>query len=146
MYSMQILRRNPRLNLVFPITLKWFNYLTFKAAGKSTYFSTRQNEHEMNFLSIHPLAEPWSPWFWHWAILPMHWLTCSQNSSFLCSFSRQGIADASSALLFWLNENVEYFVLLCLNMAAAISLNAKTAHPDFSVADLHRPAWLHRVH
>jgi len=31
--------------------------------------------------------------------------------SFSCSFSRQGIADASIALLFWLNENVLIYII-----------------------------------
>ena len=43
MYSMQILRFKPRLKFLFPICLNEFNYLTFKAAWESTYFSTRQN-------------------------------------------------------------------------------------------------------
>ena len=42
MYSMQILRRNARLNFVLPISLNHINNLTFKALWESTYFSTRQ--------------------------------------------------------------------------------------------------------
>ena len=39
---MQILRFKPRLNFCFPIILNEFNYLTFKALWKSTYFRPRQ--------------------------------------------------------------------------------------------------------
>ena len=38
---MQILRFKPRLNFCFPIILNEFNYLTFKALWKSTYFRPR---------------------------------------------------------------------------------------------------------
>ena len=62
------------------------------------------------------------------------------GAGFHCIGLRVGNGSSIAGNIIRIAIESNNLVLLCRNMAAAISLNAKTAHPDFSVADLHRPA------